>query len=123
MPTVSVAPPSSPLYAGTTLSLTCTITVDSAVDTSVSVTVTWERNRDNGPVTITTDMSPMGSRPTFTSTVTGITLSTLDTGFTCRAVASTTGSDSSEGMNSQTVTVMGECEIQLTESSTDCLFP
>ena len=108
MPTVSLTPPTSPLYAGTSLTLTCTITVNPAVDTTVSVAVTWERTRNTGPVTITTGVSTMGSRPTFSSTVTGITLSTLDTGFTCRAVASTTQSNSPEGMSSRTVTVMGE---------------
>ena len=87
-PGVSIDQPPSPLYAGTSLSLTCTITVNPAVDTTVSVAVTWERTRDTGPVTITTGVSTMGSRPTFSSTVTGITLSTLDTGFTCRAVVS-----------------------------------
>ena len=111
-PGVSIDQPPSPLYAGTSLSLTCAITVNPAVDTTVSVAVTWERTRDTGPVTITTGVSTMGSRPTFSSTVTSITLSSLDTGFTCRAVvdpqAASVIISSPEGMNTQPIVILSK---------------
>ena len=45
-PTVAIAPNLQPAYNGTNFSLTCIITLDGAVDTSVSVEGMWMKGSD-----------------------------------------------------------------------------
>ena len=94
-PDVVITVPHGPLFAGSIdpLTLTCTISINSATDTDVSIMdtdVTWLRESTELPgsdsrVTIS---SVSGSRPSFTSTLTLDPLSTDDnTTFTCQARA------------------------------------
>ncbi|XP_064386134.1 mucin-2-like isoform X4 [Halichondria panicea] len=78
-PGVSLTTPTS-LTAGTPSSLTCTITVDTAVDLNVVVDIVWEISTDSDPITTAT-----GNVPTFTNTLTIPILSTRYTWVTCRA--------------------------------------
>ena len=94
-PNVSVSVPPGPLFAGSTapLTLTCSISLNPATDTSVSVTtmdITWLNGTT--PLSNSDDRvvisSLSGSQPSFTSTLTLSPLSTFDnTNFTCRARA------------------------------------
>jgi hypothetical protein len=93
---VIITVPPGPFYAGriAPLSLTCTISINSATDTDVAISdmdITWLRgstrlSSGDGRVTIS---SVAGSRPSFTSTLTLDHLSTADnsTTFICRARA------------------------------------
>lgn len=112
-----MTPLPSTLYNGTSLSLTCTITVNSAVDTTVNVTITWGKTRGTGIVPITTGVKTVSFGPTFTSTATVLTLSTLDTGFTCRAVVNPQAggviSSSPEGMDTQPTSVLGKDQVSI----------
>jgi len=69
-PTVTIsANRTAPLYAGTGLTLTCTVSLDSSVDSDVSVSVTW-----TGPRTIPGErysvMKASGSGGTYTGSLT-----------------------------------------------------
>ena len=86
MPTVSVAPPSSPLYAGTTLSLTCTVTVESAVDVDVVVDITWERVQSSGDPITTISMATESTTNTYTDTLDIAILSSNDRAVNCIAI-------------------------------------
>jgi hypothetical protein len=87
--------PPGPLFAGriAPLTLTCTISINSATDTDITISdmdITWLRgstNLSNGDARVTIS-SVTGFRPPFTSTLTLDPLSTADnTDFTCRARA------------------------------------
>lgn len=80
--------------------------MDSVADSEVTFTVTWERTREAGPVLIKTKMST-SLRTDYTSTVANVIVSTLDTGFTCRAVANIADFTTSEGRDSKVVMVTG----------------
>ena len=94
-PDVVVTVPPGPLFAGriAPLTLTCTIFINSAIDTDIAIShmdITWLRgsmslSNYDARVTIS---SVTGFRPSFTSTLTLDPLSTADnTTFTCRARA------------------------------------
>ena len=94
-PDVSVTVPPGPLFAGsvTPLVLTCTISINPATDTAVTIVdtdVTWMRGNmplSNSDARVTIS-AVSGSRPSFTSTLTLHPLSTVDnTTFTCIASA------------------------------------
>lgn len=80
-PSVVVSVPSGTKYAGTFLTMTCTITVDDGVTTDVEVDVTWTPASGQLSVQPTT-----GSKPVFSSIATVSPLSINDTEFTCSAV-------------------------------------
>ena len=118
-PDVAVTVPSGPLFAGriAPLTLTCTISINSATDTEVSISdtdVTWLRGStplSNGDDRVTIS-SVTGSRPSFTSTLMLSPLSTVDnTTFTCQATARRpvnqqgfiSDSEMGEGVNSAVV--------------------
>ena len=96
-----------PLYAGTGLTLTCTVSLNSSVDTDVSVSVTW-----TGPRTIPGErysvMEASGSGGTYTGS---LTVSPLAEGqddgqYTCSVTVS--GSSSmGAGSDSTTIDVNG----------------
>ena len=107
------------VYQGTELVITCTVTVDSAVDTGFDVNVTWNSaplEAMNGPyVTITTETSGSGHEHMFTSTVTISPVDTTDSAtYTCTAsvTPTTTESDfiipSMESSDTVEITVEGE---------------
>ncbi|XP_064386142.1 mucin-2-like isoform X2 [Halichondria panicea] len=106
-PEVTLTTPPSPLTAGTSLTLTCTITVDNAVDLNVVVDIVWEISTDSDPITIPSTAT--GSVPTFTNTLTIPILSTRYTGVTCRATVNVVGefavTDSPEGSATVPITV------------------
>ena len=105
------------MYQGTQLVITCTVTVDSAVDTGFDVNLTWSSNRSEimtGPYVTTTDTSDSGHN--FTSTVTISPVDTTDSAnYTCTAsvAATATGSDliisSMKSSNTMIIQVKGEC--------------
>ena len=115
MPTVSVAPPSSPLYAGTPLSLTCTITVDAAVDVNVIVDITWERVQSSGDPITTISMATESTTNTYTDTLDIAILSSNDRAVNCRAIVRpvisvTTIINSPQGNDNISIVVQSEEE-------------
>ena len=72
---------SGTLYAGTNLSLTCTITLEDAVTTDVEMNFQWTPSDDRLSAQSTT-----GPTPVFTSSVTVSPLTAMDTELTCTAV-------------------------------------
>ena len=102
-PTVILTTPTSPLTAGTPQDITCSVTVDTAVTTDVSVSVTLERMRGSEVVAITTETLADKS----SSTLVTLTVNTMDTEYTCRATYMTTsGVMSPPGEDTQPITVM-----------------
>ena len=102
------------IHQGTSLTLTCTATVDTSVNTGFDVNVTWSSTNTaalSGQFTTVSDR--MGSGHQFTRTVTLSPVDTTDSGgYTCTATATPTDSDpaiipSSEGVASSTITVEG----------------
>ncbi len=111
-PGVYLTPPPSTLTAGISLALTCTITVDTAVDRIVVVDVVWDISTDSDPITIPSTAT--GSVPTFTNTLPIPILSSRYTGVTCRASVRQSFADSfvlssSQGSASVAITVEGKC--------------
>ena len=114
-PSVNVTVPDGTLYAGTNVTLNCTIQLDGAIDTGVDVTVLW-----TGPPVLSTTGERItvpdvtGSRPTYQSTVTFTPLISNDDGaYTCNATVSPNPTSefitvSGAGSDSGTVTVEGE---------------
>ena len=95
----------APLYAGTGLTLTCTVSLDSSVNTVVNVSVTW-----TGPRTIPGEwysvMEASGSGGTYTGS---LTISPLAEGqddgqYTCRVTVSG-GSSVLETTNYDSITI------------------
>ena len=111
-PTVAVnANPSRTLYTGESVVLTCTITLDSAVDSSVTVTASW--SKPGGA--ITTGVANMTDTAPYQSTLTFSSLVTSDFGmYTCTASVNPvdpmyiTGSEN--GSDTHTIAV-GRCTI------------
>ena len=109
-PNVSLIPPPSSLMAGTPHTLTCSITVSSAVDVDVTVDVTWAVTTHTDP--ILTNSTATGSVSSFTDTLNIPILSTRYTGAICRArVRHSSPSafivDSSERISTINFTVQG----------------
>ena len=115
--------PPGPLFAGRIdpLTLTCTISINPATDTDMSITdmdATWLRGSarlSSSDIRVTIS-SVSGSRPSFTSTLTLDPLSTADsTTFTCQArarpLAGVEGSITISEMGEGTAAVIvdGEC--------------
>ena len=95
----------APLYAGTGLTLTCTVTLNSYVDTSVNVTTEW-----SGPQDIPNERNSItnasGSGRTYTGSLTINPLADQDDGtYTC-TVTVTGGSNVQLASNNVTITVM-----------------
>ena len=116
-PSVNVAVPDGTLYAGTNVTLNCTIQLDGAIDTGVGVTVEW--TGPNGVTVLSTDglitvSDVTGSNTTYQSTVTFTPLISNDNGtYTCNATVSPNLTSevitvSGAGSDSGTVTVEGE---------------
>ena len=101
----------SPLYTGTSLTLTCTVTLDPNVDTSESVMIMteWSGLRDI-PAERYLVAGTSGSGSTYTDSLTISPLADQDDGtYTC-TVTVTGGSDGRQATASDdvTFTVMGE---------------
>ncbi len=97
-PSVSLSPPLTGVFTGQSVVLTCTILLDSSVDTSVAVTVQWFNPASTN---IASTVATMQSTPlTYQSTTTLSDFMTGDSGtYTCAAVVTpsrplTTPSDS-----------------------------
>ena len=116
-----------PVYQGTVLVLSCTATVDSAVNTGFTVDITWTSNIPdtlNGTYAYITEMS--GSGLEFSSTVEFRPVDTTDSAtYTCTAsiapTATATDSDSDSSLkNTDTVniTVEGESAPEVVYSPT-----
>ena len=101
------------LYAGTSLTLTCTVSLHSSVDTDVRVSVTW-----TGPRTIPGErysvMEASGSGGTYTGS---LTISPLAEGqddgqYTCSVTVSGGGSVlEATGSDSTTINVTGKLHL------------
>ena len=102
----------APLYAGTGLTLTCTVTLDPNVDSGEMVMTEWSGLQDI-PEERYSDINAGGSGSTYTRNLTISPLSDQDDGtYTCTVTVT-------EGDNVQlatasddvTITVMGECTL------------
>ena len=94
------------VYQGTELVITCTVTVDSAVDTEYDVNMIWSSDtaESDGPYINISNIT--GSGQEYTSTVTISPVNTTDSAtYTCTASITTTDSDTiiSSMKNSSTV--------------------
>ena len=117
-PSVTVTVPDGTLYAGTNVTLNCTIQLDGAIDTGVDVTLVW--TGPPGDTVLSTTGEPItvsdvtGSRRSYQSTVTFTVLISNDDGaYTCEATVSPNPTSefitmSGAGSDSGTVTVEGE---------------
>ena len=100
------------VYQGTELVITCTVTVDSAVDTDYDINITWTSDPAgvmNGTYITISDITD--SRPEYTSTVTISPVNTTDSAtYTCRANVTTTDliTSSMENIDSEIITVEGK---------------
>ncbi len=109
-PSVSLSPPLTGVFTDQSVVLTCTILLDSSVDTSVTVIVQWfnpaSTNIDN-------TMTTMQSTPlTYQSTTTLSDFMTGDIGtYTCVAVVT-----SSRGFTTPSDSVSASTEISLSKS-------
>ena len=102
----------APLYAGTGLTLTCTVTLDPNVDNGERVMTEWSGLQDisEGRYSVT---GTSGSGSTYTDSLTISPLADQDDGtYTC-TVTVTGGSNVQQATASDdvTITVMGECII------------
>ncbi|XP_064386138.1 mucin-2-like isoform X3 [Halichondria panicea] len=101
-PIVILTTPTSPLTAGTSQELTCSVTVDTAVTTDVDVSITWERIRGSEVVAITT--VTLNEKTSSTPVI--LTVNTMDTDYTCRATYMTTfGVMSPPAEDTQAITI------------------
>ena len=99
----------APLYAGTSLTLTCTVTLDPNVDNSESVMTEWSGPRDI-PGESYSVTAASGSGSTYTGSLTISPLAQLDDGtYTC-TVSVTGGTNVLQANNSDntTVTIMSK---------------
>ena len=101
-PTLALSVPSGPLYEGTSLTLTCNITLPDTVDSEdVTVDVQWTPVDSSDRVMISTVSS---MRSPFISTLTLSPLKMSDSGqYSCRATATSPSqyiTDSSQGHSS-----------------------
>ena len=110
-PTVDVLVPVSPFYAGTNLTLNCTIMVIEQVDTAVTVTITWT---GPGDMELPDDERITVMQPSsFLSTLTLTPLDSGDNGdYTCEANVSADSSEfvsgSTTSMDMQTLILEGK---------------
>ncbi len=121
---MSVGVPPGPLYAGTSLTLTCVITLNEAVNSRVDVNVTWSGPGGmllvNGNRVTVSDT--MGSETSYQSNLTISPLATVDGGsYTCEvtvapADTSTFITISQPASNSGTVNVSGRILFSLSSS-------
>ena len=86
-PTLTLSVPSSPLYEGTTQTLTCNATLPSSVDTDVNVVVNWTLAVNGDRVTI---VNPSNQKSPFISTLMLSPLTMADAGlYSCEVTAHT----------------------------------
>lgn len=112
-PRVAVSLPDYILFAGTTISVTCRISLSESVDNNVSLHTIWL----SGNISISNDtgqVSLSGVKPSFTSILTLSSLSDLDnnTELTCQASAHSSTdfiTASSNGEDSTLLYVMQRC--------------
>ena len=95
------------LYAGTSLTLTCTVTLDSSVDNSESVSIDWSRIPEErstvSPVMRVSDSS------IYTGSLTISPLADQDDDGTYTCTGTVTGGTTATASDEVTITVMGEC--------------
>ena len=108
-PTLTLSVPSGPLYEGTSLTLTCNITLPDTVDSeNVTVDVQWSPVHSSDRVIISAVSS---MRSPFISTLTLNSLIMSDSGqYSCGATATSPSqyiTDSSQGHSSLVVNVTG----------------
>ena len=95
------------LYAGTGLTLTCTVTLDSSVDNSESVSIAWSRIPE-GRSTVSPVMRVSDSS-SYTGTLTISPLADQDDDGTYTCTGTVTGGTTAIARYDVTITVMGEC--------------
>ena len=94
------------LYAGTGLTLTCIVTLDSSVDNNEHVRIDWSRMPEER-FTVTPVMRVSDSS-SYTASLTISPLADHDDGtYTC--IVTVTGGTTATASDSVTITVMGEC--------------
>ena len=106
-PTVAVAVNNTgTLYAGTGLTLTCTVTLDSSVDNSEHVGIDWSRILEERS-TVSPVMRVSDSDYTGSLTISPLADQDDDGTYTCTATV--TGGTTATASDEVTITVMGEC--------------
>ena len=119
-PDVQVSLRSGPLYVGTSLSLSCAVTIDSSVNNNESVTIEWIGSQGS-QVSINDTLRVYEN--TYEGNLTISTLSMDDSGaFTCTGTI-TGGSGSAINTHNGTIQVIGEYIIHLHIHHKLCLFP
>ena len=116
-PVVTVSHAEKVLYAGTNVSLICSVSLAAAVDSDVSVDIKWHMENRPGPLTNSTKriiVSPtFASTPSFISRLMLTPLTDKDQGnFTCKANTNSNDEfiiDGSESEMSIPISVMQRC--------------
>ena len=119
-PHVQVSLRSGPLYIGTSLSLSCAVTINSSVNNNESVTIEWIGSL-GGRVSINHTLRVYEN--TYEGNLTISLLSMDDSGaYTCTGTI-TGGSGSATNTHNVTIQVIGEYIIHLHIHHKLCLFP
>ena len=108
----------APLYAGTSLTLTCTVTLDPNVDNGENITTEWS-DISRGRYSVT---AASGSGSTYTGSLTISPLADQDDGtYTCTGtVTGGTNVLQATASDAVTITVMGKYIVNLTISVEKC---
>ena len=113
-PDVQVSLRSGLLYVGTSLTLSCTVTIDSSVNNNESVTIEWIGTQ-GGRVSL--DNTSRASENTYERNLKISPLSMVDSGaFTCTGTI-TGGSGSVANTHNITIQVIGKIDHALTDLS------
>ena len=101
---------SAPLFAGTGLTISCTVTLDSSVDNDEAVSTHWSGLDHIPPERYSVTPAMRGSDGSYTGTLTISPLAEGDDG-TLSCTGSVTGRTESQSANSTNITVAGKYSI------------
>ena len=97
---------SAPLFAGTGLTISCTVTLDSSVDNDERVSTHWSGLDHIPPERYSVTLAMRGSDGSYTGTLTISPLAEGDDG-TLSCTGTATGGTESQSANSTNITVAG----------------
>ena len=110
-PLVSISlNPSGPLYSGTTLTISCIVTLDSSVYHDEAVSTNWSGLDHIPPERYSVTLAMRGSDGSYTGTLTISPLAEGDDG-TLSCTGTVTGGTESQSANSTNITVSGKLSI------------
>ena len=101
---------SAPLFAGTGLTISCTVTLDSSVDNDETVSTHWSGLDHIPPERYSVTPAMRGSDGSYTGTLTISPLAEGDDG-TLSCTGTVTGGTESQSANSTNITVAGKYSI------------